>query len=146
MRTFPSVWLDPQSSRGDAADDMEQDTAMQSFGHAKSKTHEMVCQWVAQELIREEATSLAMLAMELATADTVETHTLTCPIAQCGALGLREEFYVNSTTIRANGECQNLSQEADQQELVELQQKERPEIISHFSVLHLLQKMQEEDT
>ena len=42
------------------------------------KTHGMVCQWIAQrrnsrELAKEEATSLALLATELAAVDTVES-------------------------------------------------------------------------
>ena len=104
----------PRDVRGDAADDMEQDTAILSFGHAKAQTHGMVCQWVAQsrdaiKLTKEEATGLAMLATELAAVDTVETRTLTCPIPQCGALGLREELHVDLTAKRANGEFWNLS-------------------------------------
>ena len=52
----------------------------------------------------------------------------------------------------ADKKCWNLSYEAGQQELVELQQKERPEILivraetsAHFSVPSLLQKTKEED-
>ena len=117
----------PTNVRGDAADEMEHDTAIQSSGRAKAQTHDMVCQWVAQsrdakELTKEEATSLAMLATEHAAVYTVETHTLTCPIPQRGAVGLREEFCVVLTAKRANGECWNLSQEADQQGFVALQQ------------------------
>ena len=70
-----------------------------------------------------------MLATELAAVETVETHTLTCPIPQCGALGLSEEFHVDLTSKRANDEFWNLSQEADQQAFVELQQMGRPQFI-----------------
>ena len=75
----------PIDVRGDVADDMEQDTAIQSFGHAKTQTHGMVCQWAAlsrdaKELTKEESTSSAMLATELAAVHTVEHHTLTCSI------------------------------------------------------------------
>ena len=89
----------------------------------RSKTHDMVCQWVAQsrnakELTKLEAKSLAMLATELAAVNTVETHSAAPSLA-----------LVNFTAKRAPGEFWNLSQQADQPELVELQHKERPDIL-----------------
>ena len=73
---------------------MTQDTAIQIFGHAKAQTHGMVCLWVAQsrdakEVTKERATSLALLATELAEVDIVETQTWSCPIPQCGARPVR---------------------------------------------------------
>ena len=82
----------------------------------------------AKELTKEEATSLYVLATELAAANIVDAHidlpesTVWCPC-------LRKELYVDLTAKRANGEFWNLSQEAAQQELVELQQEKRPDII-----------------
>ena len=104
MRRFLSVWLGPQPS-----------------GETLSRG--------AKELTKEEGTSLAMRTVEFAAVDTVERHTLAFPTPKCGAFCLCEEFYVDPTAKRANGEFWILSCWMDQQELVKLQQMERPEIL-----------------
>ena len=45
---IPVSVVGPTEVRGDAAHNMDQDTATHSSGHAKAQTHNVVCQWVAE--------------------------------------------------------------------------------------------------